>query len=132
LPGVPTAIEIPPIPFVHGNSDHAALWLTTLWRMESNGVLRDRLFAINFTDPLARADDTKPEPNKFSIEDQRRALGTANQELKRRTGASGVALVGNSRDGDSIRGFVKNGGGADVCAPPARWDRRTMEPAVSS
>ncbi len=32
------AAEIPPILFVHGNGDHAALWMTTLWRMESNGV----------------------------------------------------------------------------------------------
>src|SRR5262245_29393455 len=50
--------EIPPILFVHGNGDHAALWITTLWRMESNGVPHDRLFAINFTDPLARNDDS--------------------------------------------------------------------------
>ena len=108
------AIEIPPILFVHGNGDHAALWLTTLWRMESNGVSRDRLFAINFTDPLARADDTKAEPNKSSIEDQRRELGEAVQELKRRTGAARIALVGNSRGGNSIRGLIKNGGSADV------------------
>ena len=113
-PAAPTATEIAPILFVHGNGDHAALWLTTLWRMESNGVSRDRMFAINFTDPLARADDTKAEPNKSSIEDQRRELGEAVQELKRRTGASRVALVGNSRGGNSIRGLIKNGGSADV------------------
>jgi pimeloyl-ACP methyl ester carboxylesterase len=109
-PAAPSAAEIPPILFVHGSGDHAALWLTTLWRMESNGVSRDRLFAINFTDPLARADDTKAEPNKSSIEDQRRELGEAVQELKRRTGASRIALVGNSRGGNSIRGLIKNGG----------------------
>src|SRR4029450_8349348 len=34
--------EIPPILFVHGNGDHAALWVTTLWRMESNGVAPGR------------------------------------------------------------------------------------------
>ena len=27
----------PPIVFVHGNGDTAALWMTTLWRFESNG-----------------------------------------------------------------------------------------------
>ncbi|MGP8697471.1 hypothetical protein, partial [Pseudomonas aeruginosa] len=42
---------LPPILFVHGNGDHAALWMTTLWRMESNGVPRERMAAINFTDP---------------------------------------------------------------------------------
>src|SRR3989440_4976189 len=108
------AVGVPPILFAHGNGDHAALWMTTLWRMESNGVARDRMFAINFTDPLARADDTKSEPNKSSSEDQRRELGEAIQQLKRHTGASRVALVGNSRGGNSIRSYIKNGGAADV------------------
>src|SRR5437764_10752038 len=108
------AVGFPPILFAHGNGDHAALWMTTLWRMESNGVPRDRMFAINFTDPVARADDTKPEPNKSSSEDQRRELGEAIQDLKRRTGASRVALVGNSRGGNSIRSYIKNGGTSDV------------------
>ena len=110
----PSATEFPPVLFVHGNGDHAALWMTALWRMELNGVPRGRMSAINFTDPLARADDTKAEPNKSSTEDQRRELGEAVQELKRRTGATRVALVGNSRGGYSIRGFIRNGGGADV------------------
>src|SRR2546423_8303762 len=109
-----SAVGVPAILFVHGNGDHAALWMTTLWRMESNGVPRERMFAINLTDPLARADDTKPEPNKSSTEDQRRELGEAIHELKRRTGASRVALVGNSRGGNSIRSYIKSGGGADV------------------
>src|SRR3954454_20054765 len=94
------AVDVPPILFVHGNGDHAALWMTTMWRMESNGGPGDQMFAINFTDPLARGDDTKPEPNRSSTEDQRRELGDAIQLLKRRTGASRVALVGNSRGGN--------------------------------
>ena len=113
-PAAPSAAEMPPVLFVHGNGDHAALWITALWRMESNGVPRDRMFAINFTDPLARTDDTKPEPNKSSTEDQRRELGDAIKELKRRTGAPRVALVGNSRGGYPIRSYIKSGGSADV------------------
>src|ERR1700688_3224548 len=113
-PAAPGATEVPPILFVHGNGDHAALWMTTLWRMESNGVPRDRMLAINFTDPLARTDDTKPEPNKSSTEDQRRELGDAIKQLKRRTGAPRIALVANSRGGYSVRSYIKNGGGADV------------------
>lgn len=46
----------PPILVVHGNGDHAALRITRLWRMESNGVPHERMFAINFTDPLARTE----------------------------------------------------------------------------
>jgi pimeloyl-ACP methyl ester carboxylesterase len=106
--------EAPPVVFVHGNGDHAALWITTLWRMESNGVPRDRMVAINFTDPLARTDDAVPQANRSSTEDQRRELADAIKELKRRTGAPRVALVGNSRGGNSIRSYIKNGGAADV------------------
>jgi pimeloyl-ACP methyl ester carboxylesterase len=113
-PAAPSATEIPPIVFAHGNGEQAPLWMTTLWRMESNGVPRDRMLAINFTDPLGRADDTKPEPNKSSTEDQRRELADAIKELKRRTGASRVALVGNSRGGYCIRNHIKNGGTTDV------------------
>lgn len=32
---------IPPVLFVHGNGDSAALWITTLRRFESNGFPRD-------------------------------------------------------------------------------------------
>jgi len=106
--------EMPPILFVHGNGDHAALWITTLWRMESNGVPRERMLAISFTDPLARTDDKVEQPNRSSTEDQRRELGEAVKELQRRTGAARIALVGNSRGGYSIRNYIKNGGGADV------------------
>jgi hypothetical protein len=111
---VPATAEVPPILFVHGNGDHAALWITTMWRMESNGVPRERMFAINFADPLARTDDAVPQPNRSSTEDQRRELGEAIKDLKRRTGAPRVALVGNSRGGNSIRSTIKNGGAADV------------------
>src|SRR3954447_19767918 len=108
------ALDVPPILFVHGNGDHAALWMTTLWRMESNGIPRERMFAINFTDPLARTDDAVAQPNRSSVEDQRRELAEAIKQLKSSTGAARVALVGNSRGGYAIRGYIKNGGGADV------------------
>ena len=113
----PTAsppVEVPPVLFVHGNGDHAALWITTLWRMESNGVPREKMLAINFTDPLARTDDKVEQPNRSSTEDQRRELGEAVKQLQRRTGAARIALVGSSRGGYSIRNYIRNGGGADI------------------
>ena len=113
-PAASVVADIPPVLFVHGNGDHAALWITTLWRMESNGVPRERMVAVNFTDPLARTDDKVEQASRSSTEDQRRELGEAVKELKRRTGAPRVALVGNSRGGNPIRNCVKNGGGADV------------------
>ncbi|QOZ30552.1 hydrolase [Bradyrhizobium sp. CCBAU 53421] len=106
--------DLPPILFVHGNGDHAALWLTTLWRMESNGVPRERMAAINFTDPLARTDDKVEQAGRSSTEDQRRELAEAIKDLKQKSGAARIALVGNSRGGNAIRNTIKNGGSGDV------------------
>ncbi|QOZ22447.1 hydrolase [Bradyrhizobium sp. CCBAU 51753] len=106
--------DLPPILFVHGNGDQAPLWMTTIWRMESNGVPRERMFAINFTDPLARTDDKVEQAGRSSTEDQRRELAEAIRQLKQTTGAARVALVGNSRGGNAIRNVVKNGNGGDV------------------
>jgi pimeloyl-ACP methyl ester carboxylesterase len=120
--GVSAARETPPILFVHGNGDHAAQWLTTLWRMESNGVPRERMAAINFSDPLARDDDAVAQANRSSTEDQRGELGAAVAALKTSTGAARVALVGNSRGGNVIRSYIKAGGGdvshAVLCGTP--------------
>ncbi|MEH2473296.1 hypothetical protein V1281_005518 [Nitrobacteraceae bacterium AZCC 2161] len=113
-PAASTSPDIPPMLFVHGNGDHAALWMTQLWRMESNGIARDRMMAINFTDPLAPTDDAVEQPNRSSTTQQRRELGDAIAELKRRTGAPRVALVANSRGGNPVRSFIKMGGGTDV------------------
>ncbi|MGY4283163.1 hypothetical protein ACVWXO_002383 [Bradyrhizobium sp. LM2.7] len=106
--------EVPPILFVHGNGDYDALWMTTLWRMESNGIARARMLAINFTDPNARSDDKVEQANRSSTEDQRRELAAAITELKRRSDAPRVALVGSSRGGYAIRNVMRNGGAADV------------------
>ena len=50
----------PPIVFVHGNGDSAALWLTTLWRFESQGWPRDRLDAIDLPYPRHYTVKTTP------------------------------------------------------------------------
>jgi pimeloyl-ACP methyl ester carboxylesterase len=116
----------PPILFLHGNGDHAALWITTLWRFESNGYDPKRLFAINFLDPLARDDEAVEQKFRSSTEDQRLALAEAIATVKKATGAARVALVGNSRGGFAIRNHVVlNDGGADVshailCGSPNR------------
>lgn len=108
------AADVPPILLAHGNGDHAALWMTLLWRLESNGIPRDRLLAINFTDPLARTKDNEPQPNRSSTEDQRRELAGAIAELRRRTGAARVAVVANSRGGYPVRNHLQACGCADI------------------
>jgi pimeloyl-ACP methyl ester carboxylesterase len=116
----------PPILFVHGNGDHAALWMTTLWRFESNGWPRDRLMAVNMPDPLARDDDAVPQPGRSGSAEQTERLAGFVAELRRRTGAEKVALVGNSRGGYPIRDFVVHQGGAAqvshavLCGTPNR------------
>jgi pimeloyl-ACP methyl ester carboxylesterase len=104
--------EQPPILFVHGNGDSAALWLTTLWRFESNGWPRDRLVALNMPYPLARDDDGKPQDGRSSAEDQMRTLAADVERIRARTGADKVVLVGNSRGGNAIRAYIQHGGGA--------------------
>jgi triacylglycerol lipase len=107
-----TPTAYPPILFVHGNGDSAALWTTTLWRFESNGWPRDRLVALNMPNPLARDDDAKPQDGRTSAEDQMRTLAADVERIRQRTGAAKVVLVGNSRGGNAIRAYIHNGGGA--------------------
>lgn len=100
--------EAPPILFAHGNGDHAALWMTQIWRFESNGWPRERLLAFNFSDPLARADDATPQPGRSSTEDQRRELAEAVRQLRERTEAAKVSIIGHSRGGLAARNFASS------------------------
>jgi len=108
----PQMSDHPPIVFVHGNGDSAALWQTTIWRFESNGWPRDRLHAIDLPYPLARAEDPKPEPGRSSSADAMAFLRSEVDKVLQATGARQVVLVGNSRGGYAIRNYVQNGGGA--------------------
>ena len=107
----PRSATLPPIVLVHGNGDTAALWTTTIWRFESNGWPRDRLHALDLVYPLARDDDTKAQPGRTSIAEYTAALAAEIQKVLARTGATKVALVGNSRGGYPIRNYIAQGGG---------------------
>ena len=84
----PAADVPPPIVFVHGNGDTAALWTTTLWRFESNGWPRDRLFAIDVPYPQARDDDTKPQDGRTSTAQNMQYLAAEVDRVLAATGAS--------------------------------------------
>mgnify|MGYP002775463674 CR=1 FL=1 len=91
------AEDLPPIVFVHGDSDQAAVWQTTFWRFESNGYPRDKLFAISFTNPQARSDNGVEQASRSSTDDELKELSAFVDAALAKTGASKVALVANSR-----------------------------------
>lgn len=102
----------PPIVFVHGNGDSAALWTTTLWRFESNGWPRERLHALDMPYPQARDLDDKPQPGRSSSAEQRAFLAAAVDRVLKASGARQVVLVGCSRGGYAIRDYIAHAGGA--------------------
>ncbi len=104
----------PPVVLVHGNGDTAALWLTTLWRFESNGWPRERLHAIHLPYPLARDTDDRPQPGRTSTAEHRAFLAAEVDKVLAATGATQVVLLANSRGGNAIRSYVMNGGAAKV------------------
>ena len=112
-PARPTHDDRPPIVFVHGNGDTAALWMTTLWRFESNGWPRERLHRDRPALPAGarrrRQAAARPHarpPSTCSSWPPRSTRCCA------RTGAREVVLIGNSRGGNAIRNYIANGGGA--------------------
>ena len=107
----PSLEDFPPIVFVHGNGDTAALWQTTLWRFESNGWPQDRLHAIDMPYPLARDDDTKMQPGRSSTAEHMEHLKAEVEKMLQATGARQMILMGNSRGGYPIRNYIQNGGG---------------------
>ncbi len=102
----------PPIVFVHGNGDSSALWMTTIWRFESNGYPRDRLFALDLVPPTARDNDAVAQANRSSTTEVRDQLAAKVDEILAQTRAPKVALVANSRGANTVRNYLKNGGGA--------------------
>ncbi len=112
LPGRRVDPAPPPILFVHGNGDNASLWQTTVWRFESNGWPRDRLYAIDMAYPLARDDDTIAQAGRTSTADARSQLSSAIDQVLKKTGARRLILVANSRGGYAVRSYLATGGRA--------------------
>ena len=106
------AADLPPVIFVHGNGDTAGLWITTLWRFESNGYPRDRLFALDLRYPQATSVSDKPPPGRSTADEVMRQLAAEVTRVKALTGAEKVVLVAQSRGGNTVRNYLKNGGGA--------------------
>ena len=102
----------PPIVFVHGNGDYAALWVPTVWRWESQGWPRSRLHAVDFPYPSARDDNGVEQAGRSSADDQRRHLAAEVDQVLAATGARQVVLMGNSRGGNAIRSYLATADGS--------------------
>jgi triacylglycerol lipase len=110
-PTVGSLVNVPPIVFVHGNGDTAALWQTTLWRFESNGWPRNRLHAIEVPYPSSRDEDAKPQAGRTSTAEHAAYLSAEVSKVLAATGASKVVLFANSRGGNAVRNYIQNGDG---------------------
>ena len=108
----PSLEAMPPIVFVHGNGDTAALWLATLWRFESNGWPRERLVAIDMPYPVARDLDATPQDGRSSTAESTLFLGVEVEKILRATGARRIVLIACSRGGYAVRNYIENAGGA--------------------
>lgn len=107
----PVGDALPPIVFVHGNGDTAALWITTQWRFESNGWPRERLYAVDMPYPQSRDVDATAQEGRSSTTESMQFLKSEVDKVLRATGASRVVLIANSRGGNAVRNYIANGGG---------------------
>ena len=101
-----------PIVFVHGNGDTAGCWITTIWRFESNGYPRALMEAIDLRNPVARTRDDTPQAGRSSTAEVMHQLADEVRAIRKRTHAAKVVLIAQSRGGNTVRNYLKNGGGA--------------------
>src|SRR5262249_1605183 len=64
--------------------------------------------------PLARADDSKPQEGRTGTAEHLQILAAEVERVRKLTGAEKIVLVGNSRGGNVIRNYIRNGGGASA------------------
>ena len=123
--------DVPPVVFVHGEGDSAAYWQDMVWRFESNGWPRNRLFALQQPHPRAQDTDAKEQPGHSSDAGQLAFLKAEVDRVVTQTGAAQVVLIGQGRGAFAIRNFILNGGGdqavshAVLAGPDAPWTGKT-------
>ena len=90
---------------------------TTSGASRPTATSRNQLFAIDFSYPSARRDDSKPQPFRSSTEDQMKELAAFVAQVQKATRRRKVALIASSRGGNAVRNYLKNGGGAEFGEP---------------
>jgi pimeloyl-ACP methyl ester carboxylesterase len=115
---LPTRADDKPLPilFIHGNGDNAAVWMTTIWRFETNGYPQALLEAVDLRYPLAAAVYDQHQPAHSTVAEATAQMADAVDALKRRTGATKVVLVAHARGGILAREYLKKRGAGSVAA----------------
>jgi pimeloyl-ACP methyl ester carboxylesterase len=99
--------DTPPILFVHGEGDSAALWMPTLWRFESAFHSRSRLFAADMRLPNARRNDALREPGRSSTEEATAQLSQEIARARRTSGIDHLVVVAHGRAGNILRNYLR-------------------------
>jgi triacylglycerol lipase len=118
LPMLSARAEEKPLPilFIHGNGDNAAVWMTTMWRFETNGYPPQMMEAVDLRYPLAAAVYDQHQPAHSTVAEATAQIADAVDALKRRTGAAKVILVGHARGGILARQYLKERGSGSIAA----------------
>ena len=115
-----------PIVMVHGDGESAATWQDVVWRFESNGWPRARLFVLQQAFPQARDDDAKAQSGRSSNAEHLAFVKAEVAKVLAATGAKQVVLIGRGRGALVVRNYVQSGGAANVshvvlAQPDAVW-----------
>src|SRR5690349_7078002 len=94
-----------PILFIHGNGDNAAVWMTTMWRFETNGYPGQMMEAVDLRYPLAAAVYDQRQPAHSTVAEATAQIADSVGALKRRNGATKVVLVAHARGGILARQY---------------------------
>jgi len=119
--------DVQPLVFVHGHGESAAAWQDLVWRFESNGWPRERLFALQQPYPLACVDDAKPQPGCSTQAALQAFLQAEVARVLKQANASQVVMLGRGRGALAVRNYIQSGGGdqtvshAIFAQPDARW-----------
>ena len=92
-----------PIVMVHGDGESAATWQDVVWRFESNGWPRARLFVLQQAFPQARDDDTKAQSGRSSNAEHLAFVKAEVAKVLAATGAKQVVLIGRGRGALVVR-----------------------------
>lgn len=105
------AVSALPIVLIHGDSESAAAWQDVVWRFESNGWPRERLFVASQPFSRARDDDAKGQPGRSANAEHAAFVKAEVDRALAASGAKQVVLIGRGRGALAARTYIQTMGG---------------------